>query len=94
MGPLKISKYYLKTQQTNAFLFCAQFCHNSKDTVIAVGGSQMKMFSLTDGTEMLEVKADDGVSLYTCDSGYTSNKYMMGGNSGTLFYMAGVKSYE
>mgnify|MGYP003431673368 FL=1 len=54
----------------------------------------MKMFSLTDGTEMLEVKADDGVSLYTCDSGYTSNKYMMGGNSGTLFYMAGVKSYE
>lgn len=53
----------------------------------------MKMFSL-DGSEMLEVKVDEGTSLYSCDSGYTSNKYMMGGNSGTLFYMAGVKSYE
>ncbi len=54
----------------------------------------MKMFSIVDGSEMLEVKVDEGVSLYTCDSGYTSNKYITGGNSGTLFYMAGVKSYE
>lgn len=60
---------------------------------MAVGGSQMKMFSL-DGSEMLEVKVEEGTSLYSCDSGYTSNKYMVGGNSGTLFYMAGVKSYE
>lgn len=52
------------------------------------------MFSVTDGTEMLEIKAEDNVSLYTCDSGYSSNKYIMGGNSGTLYYMAGVKSYE
>lgn len=43
---------------------------------------------------MLEVKVEEGSSLYSCDSGYTSNKYMVGGNSGTLFYMAGVKSYE
>ena len=54
----------------------------------------MKMFSIVDGSEMLEVKVDEGVSLYTCDSGYTSNKYITGSNSGTLFYMAGVKSYE
>lgn len=93
MGPIKISKFYF-IQTTNAFLFCAQFCHNSKDTVIAAGGSQMKMFSVADGSEMLEVKVEEGVSLYTCDSGYTSNKYVTGGNSGTLFYMAGVKSYE
>ena len=60
----------------------------------------MKMFSLTDSSEMLEVRSDETVkaneytSLYACDSGYTSNKYLMGGNTGTLFYMAGVKSYD
>ena len=43
---------------------------------------------------MLEVNAGEGTSLYTCDSGYTSNKYVCGGNNGSLFYMAGVKSYE
>jgi hypothetical protein len=55
----------------------------------------MKMFSLTDGAEMLEVRVDEsGTSLYTCDSGYNSNKYVMGGNSGTLFHLTGVKPYE
>lgn len=41
---------------TNAFLFSAQFCHNSKETVIGAGGQQMKMFSLNDGSEMLEIR--------------------------------------
>lgn len=54
----------------------------------------MKMFSVTDGSEMIEVKVEDNISLYTCDSGYNSNKYMMGGNTGLLYYMASVKSYE
>ena len=54
----------------------------------------MKMFNYHDGTELLEVRAEEKTSLYACDSGYSSNKYLMGGNSGTLYYMASVKSYE
>jgi hypothetical protein len=55
----------------------------------------MKMFSLTDGAELLEVRLDgNNSSLYTCDSGYSSNKYLMGGNSGTLFHLTGIKPYE
>ena len=52
MGSRKISTLKL-TQQTSAFLFSAQFCHNSRETVMACGGTQMKMFSVTDGSEML-----------------------------------------
>ena len=78
---------------SNAFLYSAQFCHNSKDTVIAAGGQQMKMFSLNDGSEMLEVRVEENTILYTADSSYSSNKYLTGGNSGTMFYMVGVKSY-
>jgi hypothetical protein len=82
-------------QLSSAFLFCAQFCHNSKETVIACGGSQMKIFSLNDGAELLEVKVEEAnVSLYTCDSGYNSNKYLVGGSTGTLFHFTGAKPYE
>lgn len=61
---------------------------------MAVGANQMKMFNINEGNELLEVWADQNTSFYTCDSGYTSNKYVCGGNSGSLYYMAGVKSYE
>lgn len=79
---------------TNAHLFAAQFCHNSKDTAVAAGGQQMKMFSLNDGSEMLEVRVEEEVTLYTLDSAHSSNKYLTGGNSGAMYYMVGVKSYE
>jgi hypothetical protein len=52
----------------------------------------MKMFSLNDGSEMIEVKVEEG-TLYTADSSYSTNKYLTGGSSGTMFYMVGVKSY-
>ena len=61
---------------------------------MAVGANQLKMFNIAEGHEILEVVADPSTSMYTCDSGYTSNKYACGGNSGSLYYMAGVKSYE
>lgn len=61
---------------------------------MAVGANQLKMFNLIEGNQILEVVTDQGTSIYTCDSGYTSNKYACGGNSGSLYYMAGVKSYE
>lgn len=54
----------------------------------------MKIFNLSDGNEMLEAKADSGTSLYTCDSGYSSNKYVMGGNNGALFYLTEGKGYD
>lgn len=53
----------------------------------------MKMFSLNDGSEMIEVKVEEGSTLYTADSSYSTNKYLTGGSSGTMFYMVGVKSY-
>jgi hypothetical protein len=82
-------------QLSNAFLFCAQFSHNAKDMVVACGGTQMKMFSLNGGEEVLEVKIEDNSgSLYTCDSGYNTNKYLVGGSTGTMFHMTGTKPYE
>lgn len=42
-----------KTQLNNAFLNSCQFCPNSKNTILAAGGNQMKMFTLDDHTELL-----------------------------------------
>jgi hypothetical protein len=55
----------------------------------------MKTFSLNDGTELLEVRVEDSNgSLFTCDSGYNSNKYLIGGTNGTLFNLGGSQPFE
>ena len=43
---------------------------------------------------MLEVRVEEDIKLYTCDSAHSANKYLVGGNSGTVYYMVGRKSYE
>lgn len=48
MGLGKLSKNIIN-QFTNAFIFCAQFCHNNKNTIMAVGANQLKMFNLEEG---------------------------------------------
>ena len=43
---------------------------------------------------MLEIRVEEDIKLYTCDSAHSANKYLVGGNSGTVYYMVGQKSYE
>lgn len=54
----------------------------------------MKIFSLDDFNEMIEVKFDEGESLYSCDSSYGSNRYLVGGKNGSLFYLGSNKTFE
>jgi hypothetical protein len=61
---------------------------------MACGGTQMKIFSLDDFNEMIEVKFDEGESLYSCDSSYGSNRYLVGGKNGSLFYLGSNKTFE
>jgi len=61
---------------------------------MACGGQQMKIFSLEDYSEMVEVRFEEGESLYTCDSSYGSNRYLVGGKSGVMFYLGSNKSFE
>jgi hypothetical protein len=72
-------------------LNCCQFCPNSTNTVLAAGGSQMKMFTLDDYSELFEVKADEGEAFYSCDSSISNNKYAVGGKHGSLFYLTSNK---
>ena len=54
----------------------------------------MKIFSLEDYNEMVEIRFDEGESLYTCDSSYGSNRYMVGGKHGSVFYLGSNKTFE
>jgi hypothetical protein len=87
-------KWDEEPSDSNAFLFCAQFCKNSPNTLMACGGTQMKIFSLDDYSEMVEVKFDQGESLYSCDSSYSSNRYLVGGKHGSMFYLGSNKTFE
>jgi hypothetical protein len=54
----------------------------------------MKMFTLDDHTELLEVKMGEGEALYTCDTSAINNKYLVGGKKGVLYYLATNKFAE
>ncbi len=53
----------------------------------------MKIFSFEDYSEMVEVKFEEGESLYSCDSSYSSNRYLMGGKNGSMFYVGTNKTF-
>jgi hypothetical protein len=84
----------INIQFNNIFLNSCQFCPNSKNTVIASGGQQLKMFTLDDYSEFLEVRAGEGESFFTCDSSATNNKYLVAGKKGILSYLATNKFAE
>lgn len=54
----------------------------------------MKMFTIDDHSELLELKLPEGEALYTCDSSAINNKYLAGGKKGVLYYMATSKFAE
>ena len=54
----------------------------------------MKIFDVDTTKEIFGVTLEENVSLYACDSGYSSNRYFYGGNTGALFYMMSTKSYD
>ncbi len=54
----------------------------------------MKMFTLDDHTELLQLKLPEGEALYTCDSSAINNKYLAGGKKGVLYYMTTTKFAE
>jgi hypothetical protein len=62
--------------------------------VIAAGGNQMKMFTLDDHSELLELRLPESEALYTCDASSINNKYLAGGKGGSLYYLATNKFAE
>lgn len=84
----------LLSQETNGFIYCSQFCHNSKNFVMAAGGSDLKFFSMDDFSEVLTINFDPANTMYSCDSGYTGNKYLCGGKFGEMFYFGSNKTFE
>lgn len=78
----------------NTGINSCQFCPNSKNTVVAAGGQQMKMFSLDDYSEFFELRLPENESLYTCDTSSINNKYIAGGKKGWLYSMATSKYGE
>jgi hypothetical protein len=62
--------------------------------VIAAGGQQMKMFTLDDYSELLELRVGEGESLYSCDTSAINNKYLAGGKLGNMYYLSTNKYGE
>ena len=81
-------------QYANTGLNSCQFCPNSKNTVVAAGGQQMKMFSLDDYSEFFELRLPETDSLYSCDTSSINNKYIAGGKKGWLYSLATSKYGE
>ena len=59
---------------------------------MAAGGNSLKFFSLDDYSEMLELNFDTSNTIYSCDSGYTGNKYLAGGKDGAMFFFGSNKT--
>ena len=47
----------------------------------------MKMFTLDDHTELLELRVPATESLFSCDSSAINNKYLAAGKQGLLYYL-------
>ncbi len=54
---------------------------------MAVGGNQMKIFSIKNSTELVEMQVQKEEYLYTCDSSPANFKFLAGGKKGNLFYL-------
>lgn len=52
----------------------------------------MKMFTLDDFSELLEVRFSEKETIYSCDTSAINNKYLAGGKNGALYYIASVKT--
>lgn len=44
--------------QNNGFIYCAQFCNQVKHAVMAVGGSDLKIFNVDNFSQILEINFD------------------------------------
>jgi hypothetical protein len=47
---------------------------------------------MEDFVELISLRTNKAESLYTCDSSSVNNKYLAGGKSGKLYYMAAKKT--
>ena len=54
---------------------------------MAVGGNQMKFFSMQDKNEIMELQANPDEAFYTCDSSTLNLKFLAGGKKGNMFYL-------
>jgi hypothetical protein len=61
---------------------------------MAVGGSDAKFFHAEDKNEVVEINFDKDNLLYTCDSGNTGTRFLLGGKNGALFYCGNNKTLE
>jgi hypothetical protein len=68
-------------------LFGCQFCPTDPNCIVAVGGNQMKLFSINNSSEIVELQVHKEENLYTCDSSPTNFKFLTGGKKGNLFYL-------
>jgi hypothetical protein len=59
-----------------------------------VGGTDAKFFDITEYIQLLEINFDKDNILYSCDSGSSGTRFLMGGKNGTLFYCGNNKSLE
>ena len=75
-------------------MFCSQFCNYNRDVVMAVGGTVCKFYSLEEKNEIVELGFDKDNLAYTCDSGSTGTRFLVGGKNGSLFYFGNNKTLE
>ena len=61
---------------------------------MAVGGTVCKFYSLEEKNEIVEVGFDKDNLAYTCDSGSTGTRFLVGGKNGSLFYFGNNKTLE
>jgi hypothetical protein len=59
-----------------------------------VGGTDAKFFDINEYIQLLEINFDKDNILYSCDSGSSGTRFLMGGKNGTLFYCGNNKSLE
>jgi len=59
-----------------------------------VGGSDAKFFDLSDYCQIAEINFEKDNLLYSCDSGSSGTRFLMGGKNGTLFYCGNNKTLE
>ena len=52
----------------------------------------MKMFSLDDYSQFLELKLPEDESLFSCDCSGNNNKYLAAGKKGLVYYLTNSKN--
>ena len=75
-------------------MFSSQFCNYNRDVVMAVRETVSKFYSLEEKNEVVKVGFDKDRRDYTCDSGNTGTRFLVGGKNGSLFYFGNNKTLE